>query len=912
MCQRLARQLAPPLLMLALLPIAAVAQTYTTSPLETWGVNGTILDIERVGDRLFVAGAFTRAAPTRGGLVMISGITGELRPTFNPRIPSGVTAIAPDGRGGWYVGGSRFGPPGPVPGAQLLRVGSHGIIDPAFAPVVEGFIKTIAVVGDRVFIGGELRNVGGQTPGFIAALDSQTGALLNWRSPAIAGTLIPNVRQLHALGGGRLLVLGDFTTVGTAARPGLAILDSSTGALLPWAPSLRDTFTGAVRASDVAVSGNQAFLCGPFTSVNGEARQWFAQVDLTTGDLLPWTPHGLPTGREVFSCAMGLADDRVYSVVYYAGAGGLQAPIALNRATGDLIPQWQPAVPIGLWWETLQLIPANGRVYVKAVHGNAREESGSWLWAVDTSTGTRDSTFAPQPDEAVNAVVVDGTDLMIAGVFVGVGSVPQGGIMALDLATLTRVDWNPGFRFADSLAVAGGRLFINASGATSSGVVAFDLATLERAAWEAADTSLSVRTIEAVAGKLVVGRSTMHDPRLPPPASKEIVMILDPITGARTTPPVLADTSQTYISTMVGRGTTAYVSGWFPQLNGSPRSSVAAIDVRTGTVLPWAPNGAARLLTAGAEFIVINAAQLFATVPPSPVAVHPESGAVLARTNVPAGQQWQVDAVAGTRAAITASGLQGSPPQEPTRFLIDYATGVQHWVVRGPVDTFAVPTPPLRVWDDYIVASGGTRLGAQPTGGLLIFPAIRPHPPQQVQASVSNRLVTLSWQLATSSTIVPDTILIEAGGASGLTDLGVFPVSAAMRTISVQVGPGWYFVRLRSRAGSDISAPSNEVSFTVGAVPGSPGTLSQVVMGSGPGAYAQLSWSAPAIGALAGYIVEVGSASGLADLARVPVGTSPTSLRIARPPSGVYFVRIRAIGAEGAGPPSNEVRVVVP
>ncbi|MEZ5289730.1 MAG: fibronectin type III domain-containing protein [Vicinamibacterales bacterium] len=71
------------------------------------------------------------------------------------------------------------------------------------------------------------------------------------------------------------------------------------------------------------------------------------------------------------------------------------------------------------------------------------------------------------------------------------------------------------------------------------------------------------------------------------------------------------------------------------------------------------------------------------------------------------------------------------------------------------------------------------------------------------------------------------------------------------------------------------------------------------------------SWSAPTTGgAPTGYILEAGSAPGLANLATLPLPT--TSYTVAGVPRGTYFLRVRAVNAIGPGPASNEVQLNVP
>jgi hypothetical protein len=58
------------------------------------------------------------------------------------------------------------------------------------------------------------------------------------------------------------------------------------------------------------------------------------------------------------------------------------------------------------------------------------------------------------------------------------------------------------------------------------------------------------------------------------------------------------------------------------------------------------------------------------------------------------------------------------------------------------------------------------------------------------------------------------------------------------------------------------------------------------------------------------YRVEAGSAPGLSNLASLVVATP--SFVTSGVPSGVYYVRVRALSAAGTGPASNEIVVAVP
>jgi hypothetical protein len=87
--------------------------------------------------------------------------------------------------------------------------------------------------------------------------------------------------------------------------------------------------------------------------------------------------------------------------------------------------------------------------------------------------------------------------------------------------------------------------------------------------------------------------------------------------------------------------------------------------------------------------------------------------------------------------------------------------------------------------------------------------------------------------------------------------------------------------------------------------PAAPLQLTSTVAGS----TVTLDWQVPNGRALASYVIEAGSAPGLADLARI--GTTSTHFVASDVATGVYFVRVRAPNAIEAGSTSNEVIITV-
>ena len=179
-----------------------------------------------------------------------------------------------------------------------------------------------------------------------------------------------------------------------------------------------------------------------------------------------------------------------------------------------------------------------------------------------------------------------------------------------------------------------------------------------------------------------------------------------------------------------------------------------------------------------------------------------------------------------------------------------------------------------------------------------------PRPPSLHAPSVgANRTVSLTWTPPAGSV---SGYLVDAGSAPGLTDIGTIPTTAASLVVP-GVPPGTYYVRVRAQNADGTSLPSNERRLDVAGPPSSPPVLDPPLVTADSSV--TLSWTRPT--GATGFLVEAGTAAGLADIATLAVGDVD---RITLPgvPDGRYVVRVRATSAGGAGPPSNDVLVQVP
>src|SRR5439155_1104680 len=91
-----------------------------------------------------------------------------------------------------------------------------------------------------------------------------------------------------------------------------------------------------------------------------------------------------------------------------------------------------------------------------------------------------------------------------------------------------------------------------------------------------------------------------------------------------------------------------------------------------------------------------------------------------------------------------------------------------------------------------------------------------PGPPTGLAASVAGSTVTLAWVAPAVGSPPPTYVIVEAGSASGLSNLASFDTGSILPTLTATgVGPGTYFVRTRAKNACGLSAGSNEVVVTI-------------------------------------------------------------------------------------------------
>jgi PKD repeat protein len=304
-------------------------------------LDGHVIDLAQVGNRIVVAGDFTQAAdaPDNGGapfaqayVLAFDATTGRIDRNFAPQLSAEVRAIQPGPNNTVYLGG-RFSMVNNQTARRVVQLSlTNGARVTRFAPPnVPGIVDDLALSGTRLFLAGTFTAIGGRQHGGLASLNATTGAVQhtymgidvatnhNWpgpqnptQPPAQAPVGVENFDI--SPDGSRMIAIGNFKTADGLDRDQAmmirlnatsAVVDPNwrttgyTAACYYWAfdSYVRDVqFSpdGSYFAIAASGGGNYGTLCDTLT-------RW--ETNATGQDVQPtWAEY--PGGDSLFSIAI--------------------------------------------------------------------------------------------------------------------------------------------------------------------------------------------------------------------------------------------------------------------------------------------------------------------------------------------------------------------------------------------------------------------------------------------------------------------------------------------------------------------------------------------------------------------------------------------------------------------------------
>lgn len=541
---------------------------------DLWGVDNRVFALARIGDTLYVGGAFGRAGPSTGSAVAVSRTDASIRRPF-PKVTGYVYSMAADGHGGWFLSGN-FTAVGGVPRYCLAHVQNDGSVgswnpNPNFVPYGAG--GYLLVVGSTVYVGGYFATISGQPRMYIAALDAMTGQALDFNAHS-NGLVSP-----LAIRGDTLYVTGSFTQIGGLPRNNVAALNAITGEALPWNPDA-NAWVGQLILRD-----STAILGGGFSRIGGQPRAGFAELSLQTGLATTWNPSPGPG----YASVEGMAT--LGSTLYVGGefdslsGKPRRCLAAFDLMTGELTP-WDPQPSTARGLPLVELIYAvEGSVYVSGFIDHVGGKPRNFVAELDSETGLA-TDWNPDPLNHVFAISRDDSSVYLGGWFQSLGMVPRRNLAAFDLRTGRVTDWNPNpdGLIVYAMAASDSLLYVGGDFSQIGGQPRNDLAALDPISGLATEFAPNpdqvVQTLLVRNGAVYAGGAFGRIGGQP----RRFLAAVDGTTGAALD---WDPNPNDGVLALALHGDTLYAGGWFSQMGGRVHRSLAAVDLPSGTVLPW-------------------------------------------------------------------------------------------------------------------------------------------------------------------------------------------------------------------------------------------------------------------------------------------------------------------------------------
>lgn len=255
------------------------------------GADDLVSAVAMQGNKVIIAGFFTTVDGVARGSIARLNSNGSLDMSFDPGTGADgpILALAVQSDGKVLVGGLFMTIDGMSRG-NIARLNSDGSVDSSFDPGTgitgESFsvVNALALQTDgKVVIGGTFTNVNGVTRSHMARLDAN-GYLDAGFNPSVGVTgagVLAGVNALRIQSDGKVVLGGEFTSVGGMARTNIGRLNSNGTADMSFVPG---GGTDATVSSLAVQSNGKIVISGFFTKVNGTARNYIAR--LNTGGTL--------------------------------------------------------------------------------------------------------------------------------------------------------------------------------------------------------------------------------------------------------------------------------------------------------------------------------------------------------------------------------------------------------------------------------------------------------------------------------------------------------------------------------------------------------------------------------------------------------------------------------------------------
>lgn len=546
-------------------------------------IPGEVNTIAIKGEAVYIGGWFTKVNGIERKYAAAVNIVGDGELTdWDPKPNSGVYAIQP-GDSTVFLGGTFTNLlDGLVPRNYIAEVKISNSMPTIWGPKIlpisgSTVIRGMLLEKDTIYVWGTFSILNESTRWGLASIDAKTGTETTWDPLAYADQYInwsKNPIPIYDLKikGDTVFLAGSFTYIANLStfeilrRNRLAAVSKSVKqtpngdfpVLYDWNPNVEgnDSTSGnaEVAVYSINLDGNNLYAAGTFDRVGTVEHQNLAVVDIHSGMVGNFTTRlasargtGIPGLKSVSINGDNILTGGWINIV---NAFHRNSVAAIKISTGEVLP-WNPQFSTG--FPTLSpptinsMIKFQNEIYISGNFDRATDQAVSWMAIVDNNSGQLSPFSSTLSGGAALDMEIFNNKLFIAGGFVSgiIGDSTRHSLASYDLIEHKVTSWNPNYlqgqnyntiysiAIHDSILYAGGS-FGHMGDKVRKTLGAANIFTGEVLSWNPTQENIlaKVRTVHYADGKVFAG-------------------------------------------------------GGFTSINGHNRTHLAAIDPKTGNILPW-------------------------------------------------------------------------------------------------------------------------------------------------------------------------------------------------------------------------------------------------------------------------------------------------------------------------------------
>jgi hypothetical protein len=329
-------------------------QTNTWSSLGTGssnGVNDWVFALAVVGNEVYVGGVFNSAGGVSANRVARfntqTNTWSSLGTGSSNGVSNTVNALAVVGNE-VFVGGF-FTQAGGVSANRVARFNTQtntwSTLGTGSSNGVNDWVRTLAVVGNEVFVGGFFTSAGGVSANRVARFNTQTNTWSTLGTGSSNG--VNNDVNALAVVGNEVFVGGRFTSAGGVSANRVARFNTQTNT---WSSLGTGSSNGVNdRVYALAVVGNEVVVGGDFTSAGGVSANRVARFNTQTNtwsSLGTGSSNGVSGGIVPGVNALAVVGNEVVVGGFFTSAGGVSANNVARWNSGtSRVEQLSPTAP---------------------------------------------------------------------------------------------------------------------------------------------------------------------------------------------------------------------------------------------------------------------------------------------------------------------------------------------------------------------------------------------------------------------------------------------------------------------------------------------------------------------------------------------------------------------------------------